>query len=840
MRPLSSLLPLGVLAVSLGVTAGLWRHEQQTDQRNLRATFDYSLRHTASRIEQRMASYEQMLRGTQGLFEASSLVERDEFEHYVDALLAGADFAGLQAIAYVPLPPGGRDATAAISLVAPASVANLDTLGGDPAADPASRLAMLQAADSGSLGITSRRVMASDATHEPEYGFAMFLPLYARGQAVDSVAARRQHLAGWVLAWVRMSDLMSSLYGENTPGIEVRIHDGVKAISETLMYPPQAPSAQAAAATTPLFEAQEFVGFAGHTWTLDVLTRPEFASHYRHDAARIILISGIGLSLLLALLTHQLTTGRARAHEAARVMTRELRESEARYRRIVETADEGIWMTDAESRTSFVNPKMVEMLGYSAEEMASRPLADFLAEGDANFELAGSQRGLRLRRKDGSEAWVTLSTRAIVDAAGNSGGQLAMVTDVTRQRQAESSRAALETQLRESQKMEAIGTLAGGIAHDFNNILAAILGNASLADERLPAGHPARESLAQINQAAVRARSLVQQILAFSRRQPHELKAQPLRPLLEESVRLLRSILPAMVALDVRLEASPLRIAADATQLQQVVMNLCTNAWHALGGRAGRIELGLNSIEIDEQAALRLGGIAAGRFAHLWVSDDGIGMDEATRRHLFEPFYTTKPVGQGTGLGLSVVHGIVATHRGAIAVHSLPGEGARFDLYFPLEAELPSAVDAVAEAAGPAPERSAGQHVLYVDDDPIMLLTVQGLLLRAGYRVSCVEDPREALAILRSQPNAFDLVVTDFNMPVLSGIDVALDVARLRPDLPVVMTSGYFSDDVRIAALQAGVRSLLQKEYTLEQLGGLVQRILAEERHADAPVETSV
>ena len=826
MRPLSSLLPLGVLAVSLVVTAGLWRHERQSDERNLRATFDYSLRHTASRIEQRMASYEQMLRGTQGLFMASSRVKREEFDHYVDALLAGADFAGLQAIAYVPLPDGGRDAPAAIGLVAPASAANLAALGGDPAADLASHMAMLQAADSGSLGITSRRVMTGDATHEPEYGFAMFLPLYAGGQAVDSIAARRANLTGWVLAWVRMSDLMSSLYGENTPGIEVRIHDGVKVSEDSLMYPP-APKVPAMPSEPPLFEAQEFIGFAGHTWTLDVLTRPEFAQHHRYDAARIIAISGVGLSLLLALLTHQLATGRRRAHEAARAMTRELRDSEARYRRIVETADEGIWMTDAQSRTSFVNPKLLEMLGYGAEEMLGRPLADFVAEGEAGFELAGDVRGLRLRRKDGSEAWVTLSTRAIVDASGNSGGQLAMVTDVTRQRLAEASRTELEAQLRESQKMEAIGTLAGGIAHDFNNILAAILGNASLAEEHLGPRHPARESLLHINQAAVRARSLVQQILAFSRRQPHQLTAQPLRPLIEESVRLLRSILPAMVALEVRLEDRPLRVAADGTQLQQVVMNLCTNAWHALGGRAGRIELGLDSVDLDAEAAQRLGGISAGRFAHLWVGDDGSGMDEATRRHVFEPFFTTKPVGQGTGLGLSVVHGIVATHRGAIAVRSSPGQGTHFDLYFPLQAETANAAAAI-EPAAAAQRETNGQHVLYVDDDPIMLLTVQGLLQRRGYRVSCIEDPREALAALNDQPQAFDLVVTDFNMPVLSGIDVARDIARLRPDLPVVMTSGYFTDEVRAAALQAGVRSLLQKEYTLEQLGGLVQRILAE------------
>jgi PAS domain S-box-containing protein len=625
---------------------------------------------------------------------------------------------------------------------------------------------------------------------------------------------------------------MSSLYGEGTPGIEIRIHDGTVQNPESLMYESGAPRGGAPAA---ILQAQEYIGFAGHAWTLGVSAGPEFEQRYGRDAARLIVLAGTGLSLLLALLTHQLLTGRARAHDTAIAMTRELRASEERYRLIVETADEGIWMSDAAGRTTFVNPKMAQMLGADADAMIGRTLAEFEAEAGSGVSLpaedgraaaadAGAlRRELRFRRRDGAELWALVASQRIDDASGHAVGALAMVTDITDRKRAEAEQARLETQLRESQKMEAIGTLAGGIAHDFNNILAAILGNVALA-QQAGSGPDDAAPLEQVRKAAVRARGLVQQILAFSRRQPHTLEVQPLRPIIEDAVSLLRPILPALVELDVRLAAQPLHAAADATQLQQVVLNLCTNAWHALQGRAGRITVGLDAVEPAAAAARALPALPPGPLAHLWVADTGCGMSEATRARVFDPFFTTKPVGQGTGLGLSVVHGIVATHGGVIAVESTPGQGSRFDLYLPLRP-----AQALPAPAGPAESaRGHGERVVYVDDDPTMVLMVQALLRRWGYQVRCFGDPRAALDALRADPDAADLVVTDYNMPGISGLDLARELARLRPRLPVIISSGYLTEEIAAAAAQAGVRALLQKEYTLEQLAALVQRVLAE------------
>ena len=815
--------------LSIALTFGLWQHERSSQGRDLRSHFDFALRQTSNRIEQRMASYEQMLRGVRGLFDASGHVSRHDFETYVGQLQSGADFTGLRAIAYAPLRPDG---TAPVTYLAPAA----GPPGDDLLADPVRRAAMLQARDAGSAIVTpALRPAAPGAGPEVQ----LFMPLYTRGEAPANVAERRRHLVGWVVASFRLADLVSSVYGEGTPGLDLRIHDGAGQDEATRLYPPALPDGPPPPAR---FDAQEYIGFAGHTWTLWVRSTPDFEAQFSNDAPQIIAIAGTGLSAVLALVGWLLVTGRARAHDAARVMTRQLRDSERQYRRIVETAREGIWVVDAAGRTVFANPALLRLLGQEAGALVGRPWTDWLDEAD-RVRLAGTgaagparsaelQHDLRLRRRDGSTLWAALSTSPIVDDAGQAAGVLVMVTDVSERHEAEARRVLLEDQLRQSQKMEAIGTLAGGIAHDFNNILAAILGNVALVRQDLGEAHPSLPRLAQIGQAGGRARSLVQQIVAFSRQQPQALVAQPLRPLLEESVRLLRSTLPARVELVLQADEPPRPVAVDATQLQQVLMNLCTNAWHALPGGAGQIVIGLAPCTLDAATAERLGGgLAAGPCAHLWVHDDGCGMDEATRARIFEPFYTTKPVGQGTGLGLSVVHGIVASHGGAITVDSQPGRGSTFDLYFPL-APLRPATAATAAGSAPADTPAAaaagrGQHVLYVDDDPVMLLMVESLLQRLGYRVSGLADPRQALARVQATADPVDLVVTDFNMPDLSGLELAEALVRARPGLPVVVTSGYVSESLRADAARVGVRQVLQKEYTLEQLGPLVQRLLA-------------
>jgi PAS domain S-box-containing protein len=463
---------------------------------------------------------------------------------------------------------------------------------------------------------------------------------------------------------------------------------------------------------------------------------------------------------------------------------------------------------------AFIGRRIAEVLPAEAAAVAMAAVQQAHAEGHS----MGLQYPLPLA---GGVHWFELSVSRKAVHPGARPRFIALARDISERRRADEARQVLERQLREAQKMESMGTLAGGIAHDFNNILPAILGNVELALGDLPNGHPAQLSLEQIKVAGLRARSLVQQILTFSRRQPQALKVQPLRPALEEALALLRATLPAGVRLDPRLSDEPMSVRADATQMQQVVMNLCTNAWHALPEGRGSIVVGLERLAGHDRLPEAAGD---GPCAHLWVQDDGVGMDEQTLARIFDPFFTTKPVGQGTGLGLSVVHGIVNDHQGRMQVDSRPGLGSTFHVYLPLRAADPAEAPAVGAAVTGSAGR--GQRVLYVDDDEVMVLMVQRLLERAGYEVEAISQAPQALARLIEDPMLCDLLVTDYNMPEVSGLDLCRQVLALRPDLPVIISSGYLSDTLRQQAEALGVHSLLKKEHTLDELPALVQRLL--------------
>jgi PAS domain S-box-containing protein len=478
-----------------------------------------------------------------------------------------------------------------------------------------------------------------------------------------------------------------------------------------------------------------------------------------------------------------------------------------------------------------INPAWSRTLGWSQQELLAFSWRDLVHPEDrrisreAGIALFSGKPTVcfenRHKCKDGSYRWLSWNAYPVVEDQTI----FAVVRDITEQKAAERAAAELELRLRESQKMEALGTLAGGIAHDFNNILATILGNTTLAIEDVGFGHPAFDRLRRIDTAGQRAGDLVRQILAFSSNFSPKLSAQPLRPLLEAALTTLRAERPAGVVFDCALSDEPLWALADSVHLQQVLIKLCGNAFLALQGRPGRVEVGLAPVLLDGAEPQRPGGLAPGSYARLWVADTGIGMDTATRTRIFEPFFTTRPVGQGTGLGLSAVHGIVASHNGAIVVDSAPAKGSRFDVYLPLTAApQPAAAPAAARVPKPAAQQSA--HVLYVDDDETVMVLMDALLRRAGYRVTCHSDPCVAVSAVRDMPQSFDLIITDFNMPVLTGLGLAADVASIRADLPIVFHSGHITEAVRAEAARLGVRSVVNKGGSFDELGAVVHRIL--------------
>ncbi len=379
-----------------------------------------------------------------------------------------------------------------------------------------------------------------------------------------------------------------------------------------------------------------------------------------------------------------------------------------------------------------------------------------------------------------------------------------------------------EEKLRQAQKLEAIGTLAGGIAHDFNNILAGILGFADLGLQEATDPRASAASFQEILSAGARARDLIRQILAFSRHREQDRQPLDLEADVRDALRLLRATLPVSVEIIAELESGTPKVLADSIQVHQIVTNLVTNAWHAIGDRPGTVRVHLTPFPVDADFAHTHPDLRPARYVRLAISDNGSGMDSATAARIFEPFFTTKEPGRGTGLGLSVVHGIMKSCDGAISVYSEPGGGTTFHLYFPaLDFDAPAS----ASAAEPPLIRGTGQSILFIDDEPVLIQLGERFLRRLGYAPVIEKDASAALTLVRER--TFDLVITDLTMPQLSGIDLARRIWEIRPGTRVILTTGYSATLDTPRAREIGFRELLLKPYSIQALGDCVQRALS-------------
>jgi two-component system, cell cycle sensor histidine kinase and response regulator CckA len=399
---------------------------------------------------------------------------------------------------------------------------------------------------------------------------------------------------------------------------------------------------------------------------------------------------------------------------------------------------------------------------------------------------------------------------------------LVMIRDVTDKVRAERERSELEQQLRQVQKMEALGTLAGGIAHDFNNILAAMLAYAELIKVDIAAPVQISQHLHELKAAGDRAKDLIRQILTFSRRQPQQRKPVKLDALVEETARLLRSTLSAKLRIEVAIAPDTPVVLADASQIHQVLLNLGTNAAHAVGKQPGELGVRLETVDVDAELARVVPELQARRYARITVRDSGHGMAPATLKRIFEPFFTTKPVGEGTGLGLAVVHGIVREHEGAILVESELGKGTTFSLYFPqYHADLAESVLSSTTLA-----RGHGEPVLLVDDEVALCRSLSNLLERLDYRVLACSDPLEAVARFRAAPDGFRLVLTDLTMPTLSGFELSRILHDLRPALPIVAMTGFSSVHTSESLGAFGIVELISKPLNASDLAEVLERTL--------------
>jgi PAS domain S-box-containing protein len=553
----------------------------------------------------------------------------------------------------------------------------------------------------------------------------------------------------------------------------------------------------------------------------------------------VLFLLGLALAISIGICIHAIRRHTAEARALAEKLARETeehRESEERYRLLIENAPDAIMTLDAEGRFTSINPFCETLTGWARDEWMGQQFLPLIHSENLECVKARFADALNGRKtpmtevcvlnKAGEFIWMEFvmmpqfHQRRICGAA-------VIGRDISARHKAERARAALELQLRRAQKMEAIGRLAGGIAHDFNNFLSVILANCGLARMDIIVGHPAAERLDQINKATQRAAALVQQILTFSSTREQERCVMNLKSALKEAATMLRSTLPRSIEVRTQFASNCPFVLADVGQIQQVILNLATNSAHAMESKGGVLDISLNPIEVDADFAARNPDLRPGPHVRLTVSDSGHGMDATTLEHIFEPFFTTKPQGEGTGLGLSVVHGIVKSHEGAITVYSEVGRGTSISIYFPAaKGSEPAAV----ENHPPSYPLGDGEHILFVDDEKSLAQCGQQVLQRLGYRVTAVLSAREALELIRDGAETFDCILADFTMPGMSGIALARECRSLLPATPIILMSGYSGVLTADALRPQGIRGLILKPFTPQTLAEAVRRALVTDK----------
>jgi len=505
-----------------------------------------------------------------------------------------------------------------------------------------------------------------------------------------------------------------------------------------------------------------------------------------------------------------------------------LRESEEKYRNILENIDDGYFEVDIAGNFTFFNESMCKILGYSEDELMGMNNREFMDEEIAKkvykvfnevYRTGEPTKAIdwKLTRKNSSECFLETVVSLIKDSNDQPIGFRGIARDITDRKQ-------LEEQLRQAHKMESIGTLAGGIAHDFNNILGIILGNTELAMDDVPEWNPAKFNLKEILTASLRAKDVVRQLLSFARKTSLVKKPTNVIPIIEESLKLLRSSIPTNIEIRHSIPKNIDTILADPTQINQVLINLFTNANHAMPD-GGIVEVTLKNVELNKDAAAKYSELNPERYVNLIISDTGHGISQEKIDRIFDPYFTTKEVGKGTGMGLAVVQGIVKEHNGLITVESELGKGTTFSIFFPVVAE-----EAVEETITDEQLPTGDERILFIDDEESIVKLGHQRLERLGYKVESETSPTEALAKFRSQPDKFDLVISDLTMPEMTGDRLVNEILKVRSDIPIILCTGFSEKVDEKKAKAIGAADYIEKPFNKNEFAFIVRKVLDRKR----------